>query len=571
MERSPGQEPTDVDRSLLYTSTDGRPYPSLTTSLKVGAHPVQSDSLLLEKQQAFDRMKIQERIVHPSGSSAFGRFEVTHNVSKLTKAKMFQLGQVTPAYTRFSTVTLGREYPDSARNPRGFATKFYTEDGNYDLVGLNWPIFFVRDPWLGPDNIRSQQRNPSSFLLDFEAWFDFFANVPESNHTGLMLLSDHGTPVGWRYMSGFGCHTFSWVNASGERTFIKYHWLSQQGTRNHTLEEATKMCGENPNYAKRDLWMHLAGGGKCAWQLCVQTMTPDEADKVEFDPFDVTKVWPRDQFKMQPVGKLTLDRNPENYFRDVEQAAFSPGSMVPGIEASPDSLLLWRMFFYRDAQYHRLGVNLHQVPVNCPPYGRQPECRHLGRGHARRRQQRRQAPIYAQLASGQGQGRPPGAAVDDRGASGHVLDEPDGLGTAHAGALGGQLPSSRQSVRVRPGTLSLAREDVAGGAPEHGQEYSLLARHVSECRGQDSVFGTALCHLARLRAADCGEHEGEQGRAAGRDRGAEQDGTPRQRRPRPLARHGKGHVVHGHEAVSLPVQVLMRQSVLAAVFVFLEA
>ncbi|PWN86634.1 catalase [Acaromyces ingoldii] len=362
MERSPGQEPTDVDRSLLYTSTDGRPYPSLTTSLKVGAHPVQSDSLLLEKQQAFDRMKIQERIVHPSGSSAFGRFEVTHNVSKLTKAKMFQLGQVTPAYTRFSTVTLGREYPDSARNPRGFATKFYTEDGNYDLVGLNWPIFFVRDPWLGPDNIRSQQRNPSSFLLDFEAWFDFFANVPESNHTGLMLLSDHGTPVGWRYMSGFGCHTFSWVNASGERTFIKYHWLSQQGTRNHTLEEATKMCGENPNYAKRDLWMHLAGGGKCAWQLCVQTMTPDEADKVEFDPFDVTKVWPRDQFKMQPVGKLTLDRNPENYFRDVEQAAFSPGSMVPGIEASPDSLLLWRMFFYRDAQYHRLGVNLHQVP-----------------------------------------------------------------------------------------------------------------------------------------------------------------------------------------------------------------
>ncbi|MCO5589870.1 hypothetical protein L7F22_043839 [Adiantum nelumboides] len=360
MERA-GTNGDSIDSAQQYTSADGRPFPSLTTSLKIGAHPVQSDTLLLEKQQAFDRMKIQERIVHPAGSSAFGKFTVTHDVSKLTKAKLFQPGTVTPCYTRFSTVTLGREYPDSARNPRGFATKFYTPDGNYDMVGLNWPIFFVRDPWLGPDNIRSQQRNPANFLLDFQAWFDFLANVPESMHAGTMLLSDHGTPKGWRFMNGFGCHTFSWVNEEGKRTFIKYHWLSQQGTKNLTMEEATTMCGQDPDYAKRDLWQHIEKGGKCEWQLNVQTMTEDEANSTDFDPFDVTKIWPRGKFPMQPVGTLTLDKNPENYFRDVEQAAFSPGSLVPGIEASPDSLLLWRMFFYRDAQYHRLGVNLHQI------------------------------------------------------------------------------------------------------------------------------------------------------------------------------------------------------------------
>lgn len=363
-----GMEPSDRPKQTneYYTSADGRPHPSLTTGLNIGGHPVQSDSLLLEKQQAFDRMKIQERIVHPAGSGAFGRFTVTKDVSHLTKAQLFQPGAVTPAYTRFSTVTVGREYPDSARNPRGFATKFYTPDGNYDLVGLNWPVFFVRDPWLGPDNIRSQQRNPRTFLLDFQAWFDFLANVPESMHAGTMLLSDHGTPVGWRFMNGFGCHTFSWVNVKGDRTYIKYHWLSEQGTRNHTMAEATKMCGEDPDFAKRDLFENIEAGGRPAWKLYVQTMTPQQATEVEFDPFDVTKIWPRGQFPMQEVGRLVLDRNPENYFRDVEEVAFSPGSLVPGIETSPDALLLWRTFFYRDAQYHRLGVNLHQVPVNCP-------------------------------------------------------------------------------------------------------------------------------------------------------------------------------------------------------------
>ncbi|CAE6462926.1 unnamed protein product [Rhizoctonia solani] len=274
-------------------------------------------------------------------SSRFGYFQVTGDVSHLTKAAFLQPGKKTPAYTRFSTVTYGREFPDSARNPRGFATKFYTEEGNYDLVGLNWPVFFVRDPFMGPDNIRSQQRNPKSGLIDYNAWFDFLGNVPESQHAGLMLLSDHGTPVGWRFMS----------------------------TKEFTHEEAIAMCGEDPDFAKRDLWQHIEKGGDARWTMFVQVLTPEDlaSGKLDFDPFDVTKVWPRSKFPMQEVGELVLNRNPEDYHRDVEQAAFSPGSLVPGIELSPDTLLQWRAFFYRDAQYHRLGsANIHQIPVNCP-------------------------------------------------------------------------------------------------------------------------------------------------------------------------------------------------------------
>jgi len=200
------------------------------------------------------------------------------------------------------------------------------EDGNYDLVGLNWPVFFVRDPLIGPDNIRSQQRNPRNFLIDYNAWFDFLANVPESNHAGLMLLSDHGTPVGWRFMNGFGCHTFSLVNAEGKRTFVKFNWLSKQGTKNFTMDEATKMMGEDPDFAKRDLWEHIEAGGTAGWDLALQTMTPEQAAASDFDPFDVTKVWPRGQYPLKVVGELCLDRNPEDYHRDVEQVAFSPGT-----------------------------------------------------------------------------------------------------------------------------------------------------------------------------------------------------------------------------------------------------
>ncbi|KAK6338465.1 hypothetical protein TWF730_002528 [Orbilia blumenaviensis] len=374
-----------------FTNNEGAPWPDPAHSLNIGGIPVISDTFLMQKQQTFNRSKTLER---KNGSSLRERciwifrmytiglrldkgiYKVTMvlgepeaKVSIIPKAHFLQnVGQKTPVFVRFSTVTFGKEFPDEGRNPRGFAIKFYTGEGNYDIVGLNWPIFFCRDPIQGPDVIRSQQRNPANFLLDFNSLFDFLANVPESNHAGMMFFSDHGTPVGWRFNHGYGCHTFKWVNAEGKFVYIKYHFRADHGQKQFTWPEAVKMSGEDPDFSKRDLWEAIENGTPVTWTACYQVMTPEEADPalLGFDPFDVTKVWPRKQFPLHEFGKLVLNKNPENYHRDVEQAAFSPGSFVPGIEASPDMLLQFRTFFYRDAQYHRLGVNLHQVPVNCP-------------------------------------------------------------------------------------------------------------------------------------------------------------------------------------------------------------
>ncbi|KAJ9164779.1 Heme-dependent catalase [Coniochaeta hoffmannii] len=357
------------DDGLYFTNNEGIPFPDAEHSKTVGGLPLASDIFLFQKQQHFNRSKPLERMVHPCGSGAFGYFEVTKDVSNLTKADFLTtVGEKTPVFVRFSTVTLGREFPDEARNPRGFAIKFYTQEGNYDIVGLNFPVFFCRDPIQGPDVIRSQYRNPRNFLFDWDACFDLLGNTPEANHAGLMFFSDHGTPVGWRYNNGYGCHTFRWVNGDGEFVYIKYHFMAKHGTKQFTDEEAVRMCGEDPDYSKRDLAQAIENGEYPEWTAYVQVMKPEDADpdKLGFDPFDVTKVWPRKLFPMQEFGRLVLNKNPENFHRDVEQAAFSPGSMVPGVEDSPDALLAFRMFFYRDAQYHRIGVNLHQIPVNCP-------------------------------------------------------------------------------------------------------------------------------------------------------------------------------------------------------------
>jgi len=357
------------DDGPYFTNNEGHPWPDPAHSKTVGGLPLASDTFLFQKQQTFNRSKNLERMVHPCGSGAFGHFEVTHDVSDLTKANFLsEVGKKTPVFVRFSTVTLGREFPDLARNPRGFAIKFYTGEGNYDVVGLNFPVFFCRDPIQGPDVIRSQSRSPKNFLLDYDSLFDLLALTPEANHAGLMFFSDHGTPQGWRFNHGYGCHTFKWVNSDGKFVYIKYHFIAEDGQKQFTQPEAIQLSGEDPDYSKRDLWESIEQGKYPAYKCKVQVMQPNEADfeKLGFDPFDVTKVWPRDQFPMKDFGRLVLNKNPENFHRDVEQAAFSPGSMVPGVEDSPDPLLQFRMFFYRDAQYHRVGVNLHQVPVNCP-------------------------------------------------------------------------------------------------------------------------------------------------------------------------------------------------------------
>ncbi|EAL87118.1 hypothetical protein KXW98_008973 [Aspergillus fumigatus] len=349
-----------ADDGPYFTNNEAIPFPDPAHSKTAGGIPVASDTFLFQKQQHFNRSKPLERMVHPCGSGAFGYFETTKDVSSLTKAHFLRsVGVRTPVFARFSTVTLGREFPDEARNPRGFAVKFYTGEGNYDIVGLNFPVFFCRDPIQGPDVIRSQYRNPQNFLLDHNSLFDLLANTPEGNHAGMMFFSDHGTPVGWRNLHGYGCHTFK-VNKRGEFVYIKYHFIADRGQKQSTADEAIQMCGEDPDFSKRDLYQAIEKGEKISWTAHVQIMKPEEADptKLGFDPFDVTK--------LHEFGKLVLNKNPENFHRDVEQAAFSPGSMVPGIEDSPDPLLQFRMFFYRDAQYHRIGVNLHQIPVNCP-------------------------------------------------------------------------------------------------------------------------------------------------------------------------------------------------------------
>ncbi|KAF4277509.1 hypothetical protein KXV50_000010 [Aspergillus fumigatus] len=349
-----------ADDGPYFTNNEAIPFPDPAHSKTAGGIPVASDTFLFQKQQHFNRSKPLERMVHPCGSGAFGYFETTKDVSSLTKAHFLRsVGVRTPVFARFSTVTLGREFPDEARNPRGFAVKFYTGEGNYDIVGLNFPVFFCRDPIQGPDVIRSQYRNPQNFLLDHNSLFDLLANTPEGNHAKTMFFSDHGTPVGWRNLHGYGCHTFK-VNKRGEFVYIKYHFIADRGQKQSTADEAIQMCGEDPDFSKRDLYQAIEKGEKISWTAHVQIMKPEEADptKLGFDPFDVTK--------LHEFGKLVLNKNPENFHRYVEQAAFSPGSMVPGIEDSPDPLLQFRMFFYRDAQYHRIGVNLHQIPVNCP-------------------------------------------------------------------------------------------------------------------------------------------------------------------------------------------------------------
>ncbi|PWW73282.1 catalase [Tuber magnatum] len=354
------------DDELKFTNNEGILSPDPAHSKDVGGIPVASDTFLF---QTCNRSGTPEREVHAAGSGAFGYFECTKDMSELTRACLYnKVGRKTPIFMRFSTVTFGKEFPDQARNPRGFAIKHYTEEGNYDIVGLNWPIFFCRDPIQGPDAIRSQQRNPVNFLLDYNATFDFLANVPESNHAGMMLFSNHGHPKGWRRMHGFGCHAFKWVNGEGQFVYVKYHFICDKGSAQFTWDEAVRTCGQDPDFSKRDLWQAIERRESVTWTAKIQIMRPEQVDPVElgFDPFDVTKVWPRESFPMQDFGRLVLNKNPEDYYRDVEQSAFSPGSMVPGIEHSRDRLLQFRMSFYRGAQVRRIGPNLDQIPVNCP-------------------------------------------------------------------------------------------------------------------------------------------------------------------------------------------------------------
>ena len=358
-----------MDKKYLTTSQGipvGTDLSSMTTGEKEG-YTLLQDFHLVEKLAHFNRERIPERIVHAKGTGAKGYFEVTNDLSKYTKAKLFsEVGKKTDVFLRFSTVGGERGSADTARDPRGFAIRFYTEEGNYDIVGNNTPVFFIRDALKFPDLIHTQKRNPQTNLHDADMFWDFFSLTPESIHQVTILFSDRGTPYSHRHMDGHSSHTFMWYNEKNEFVWVKYHFKTNQGIKTMTNEEAQKMAGVNPDHSTEDLFNAIKNKEYPSWDVFVQIMTPEEAKTYKFDPFDVTKVWYHSDYPLIPLGRLTLNQNPDNFFADVEQAAFTPANLVPGIAASPDKLLQGRLFAYGDAHRYRLGANSHQIPVNKP-------------------------------------------------------------------------------------------------------------------------------------------------------------------------------------------------------------
>jgi len=357
------------ENKKILTTAFGIPVGDDQNSLTAGeSGPILAqDAHLLEKLAHFDRERIPERVVHAKGAGAYGYFEVTADVTRYTKAKFLsEVDKKTDVFARFSTVGGEKGSSDAARDPRGFAVKFYTEEGNYDFVGNNTPVFFIRDPLKFPDFIHTQKRNPATNLPDPNMFWDFLSLTPESMHQVTILFSDRGIPATYRNMNGYSSHTFKWYNDKGDYFWVQYHFKTDQGINNLTREEAARVSAEDSDHATRDLYDSIEKGDYPSWTLEMQILTPEQAKDFQWDIFDITKVWPHKEVPPVTVGKLVLNRNPSNYFAEVEQAAFCPGNLVPGIALSPDKMLQGRVFSYHDTHIHRLGPNYHLIPVNAP-------------------------------------------------------------------------------------------------------------------------------------------------------------------------------------------------------------
>jgi catalase len=358
-----------TDQPRPPTTTDaGIPVASQEHSLTVGPDgPILlQDFYLLEQMANFNRERIPERQPHAKGGGAFGRFTATEDVSRYTRAAVFQPGTETEVVARFSSVAGERGSPDTWRDPRGFALKFYTSEGNLDLVGNNTPVFFIKDPMKFQNFIRSQKRLAANNLRDADMQWDFWTLSPESAHQVTWLMGDRGIPRTWRHMNGYSSHTYMWVNAAGERFWVKYHFKTDQGIETLTQDDADRIAGEDGDYHQRDLYHSIEGGDFPSWSLKMQVMPFEEAKDYRFNPFDLTKVWPHGDYPLIDVGRLTLDRNATDFHTQIEQAAFQPNNVVPGTGLSPDRMLLARGFSYADAHRARLGVNYQQIPVNRP-------------------------------------------------------------------------------------------------------------------------------------------------------------------------------------------------------------
>ncbi len=354
-----------MSKNILTTSS-GTPVTDDNNSISAGARgPLTFDNhYVFEKLAHFNRERIPERVVHARGTGAYGIFEVTKSLEEFTIANFLQnVGQKTDVFVRFSTVGGGQDSSDYARDPRGFAIKFYTEQGNFDLVGNNTPVFFLNDPSKFPDFIHSQKKNPQTNLPDPAQSYEFWANHPQSLHQITILMSDRGIPYSYRHMHGFSSHTLSFWNAKGERFWAKWHVKTNQGVKNLTNDEAAKMP---PFGAQQDLVDAIERGEHPSWSVKVQIMSEAQAKDYAINPFDLTKIWPHSDFPLIEIGQLELNRNVENYFAETEQAAFAPSNLVPGVGASPDKMLQARLMAYQDAHRYRVGVNVNQIPVNAP-------------------------------------------------------------------------------------------------------------------------------------------------------------------------------------------------------------
>ncbi len=356
-----------MDQYKTLTTKAGCPVANNQHSMTAGPRgPVlMQDVHLIEKMAHFNRERIPERVVHAKGYGAYGTLTVTQDISDFTKAKIFsEVGKQTECFFRFSTVGGESGSADSVRDPRGFAMKFYTEEGNWDLVGNNTPIFFIRDPLKFSDFIHTQKREPGSHLKPNWMKWDYWSLSPESLHQVLFLFSVRGTPKSARFMNGYGSHTYSMINKNDERFWVKFHVKTMQGIQNFTADEATEVAGKDPDYSTRDLYQAIDNKEFPKWKMSVQVMPEAEAATYEWHPFDLTKVWLHGDYPLQEVGIIELSRNPENYFAEVEQAAFEPNNRIPGISFSPDKVLQNRVLSYGDAHRYRLGVNYDQIPVN---------------------------------------------------------------------------------------------------------------------------------------------------------------------------------------------------------------
>ncbi|WP_394285762.1 catalase [Corynebacterium kefirresidentii] len=360
-----GQRPAGKGNT---TRPSGQPVPSENTSVTAGQQGpvVLNDIHLIEKLAHFNRERVPERTPHAKGHGAFGELHITEDVSAYTKAKVFQKGTVTPMMGRFSTVAGEQGSPDTWRDVHGFALRFYTEEGNLDIVGNNTPIFFVRDGQKFPDFIHSQKRLGTNGLRDADMQWDFWTRNPESAHQVTYLMGDRGTPKSTRHQNGYGSHTFQWVNEEGEAFWVKYHFKTRQGVENFTDEEATTTAGQNPDCHREDLYNAIEEGNSPVWDVKVQIMPLDEAENYRFNPFDLTKVWSKKDYPLHDVGYFVLNRNPRNYFAQIEQVALDPSNIVPGVGLSPDKMLQARVFAYADQQRYRIGPNYQQLPVNQP-------------------------------------------------------------------------------------------------------------------------------------------------------------------------------------------------------------